>query len=298
MTTKSETFLSNLLRKRADYRLGKTRKQRQQQYQQQTLALIVVLVATVIAGLIFMYVNYNGTGVANAANCENYPQYCVPFAGGATGSNQIEANEANGARELDKATTAEDSVVRGITTDTHRPFIGNPNAPIHFWLVADFACPHCQDYHEGDFSALLRNFVLTGQATIEYSAYPTTGGYSGLKAMQAALCAGEQGAFWEYSDEMYRLATSLSPERAFSTSRLTQAAEEMGLNDGALRSCLNSNRYGPWVTSEYTVQAQDYGVSGTPTVFVSYGTSGDWQKVGNPAYSFLANLAQTANAGN
>jgi protein-disulfide isomerase len=295
MTTKSETFLSNLLRKRAVFRPGKTRKQRQQQYNNQTLMLGVVIAATVIAAGIWMYINYNGSGSASTVDCENYPEYCVPLAGGATGSDQFVLNESASARpEL----TADESVlaagvVRGYTAADHRPFIGNPNAPVHVWIVASFTCSHCQDYHDSDFRNYLDNFVLTGQATVEYSSYSGVGGYSATRGMQAALCAGEQGAFWEFSDEMYRLAESMSAERAFATSRITQAADEMGLDDSALRRCLNSNRYDAW-TDQYDVQAQDYGVTGTPNIFIRYGDSSDWRPVSNPGYGTLANLTRTA----
>jgi protein-disulfide isomerase len=214
-------------------------------------------------------------------SCIDYPEYCVPFAG-------TEQNESPDLRELDMESQGAAGVVRGITAD-HRPFIGNPDAPVHIWIVASFTCSHCWDYHYNVFQPLVKDFVLTGQATIEYSSYSGVGGYPATNAMLGALCAGEQGAFWEFADQLYLLAPTADE---FATESLSDTADQFGLDAKALENCLGSNQYDAW-SDEYDRAAMDYGVTGTPDVFVRYNT-GDWTPIVNPSYGELSRLIQAA----
>ncbi len=281
-------------RKRAGYKVGKTRKQRQEQYRTQMNFLIGAVVFTLIAAGIFTYLNWRGAGSTKAASCADFPEFCVPFAGGGS-SSLLAKNEAPGVRELDEKSTAVDTVVRGYTAD-NRPFIGNPNAPVHIRVVPDFSCPHCRDYHEADLNRYVKDYVLTGKATLEFNFLTGVGGIYSQTATEAAFCAGEQGAFWEMTGELYRLQGAYGAQEGFNRSRIAKSARDMGLDGDKLLRCVNSNRYSG-LLDEYQTFANDMGVEGTPTVFVSYGTTGQWTKVDNPAYTNLKSLTDSANGG-
>jgi len=136
--------------------------------------------------------------------------------------------------------------------------------------------------------------VLSGKATFGIVMVTGTGGADSEIASQAALCAGEQGAFWEFSDELYRLAESRGIDQAFSVKQLGNSAKEMGLDSKALTSCLSSTRYAD-VLRQYANFAGDNGVSGTPTILVSYGASNQWSIV-NRDLDSMKRLTDTANA--
>ncbi len=205
---------------RADYSVGKTRRQRQEQYRSQVTFLIAMLALSAVAAGIFAYLNWRGAGSTKAISCTDYPQYCVPLAGG------MSDNETASTRELDQTSRGTEGVVRGFTSD-HRPFIGNPNAPVHFRVVPAFSCSHCREYHEGDLDQFIRTAVLHGKATLELNFVEGTGGFYSKTANQAALCAGEQGAFWEMTDELYRLSSAAALEQAFSLSQISDSARKM-----------------------------------------------------------------------
>lgn len=278
-------------RGRAQYARGRTRKQRQDQYNSQIKVLSIVLAVTLVAAGLFIYANWLQTGNTKAASCADFPEFCVPLAGGVSGGGEMANLEAPSARTLDGESTAAEGVVRGVNDD-FMPFMGNPDAPIHFVLMADYACPHCQDYHANDYQKFFDDYVLTGQATMAIGLLTGTGGQYSQTASTAALCAGEQGAFWEFNDELFRLAESMGASSAFSLSRLQESAREMGLDWDAMRSCIASGRYNP-VMQSYTTVALDAGVTGTPTVLVRQGNA-PWRQM-LPYYPNLAAVTEQAN---
>ncbi len=281
---------------RTPYEPGTTRRQRQDQYRRQMrLVWGVVAVALVLGGLI-VFMNWRGVGTAKAVSCADFPDYCVPFAGGNAGQ-PFENFETAGVRTLDAAEEAESeadapNVVRGVTADG-MPFIGNPDAPIQIAEVADYACPHCQNFHYGDLGRIMDDLVLTGQASFQVALTTGTGGVYSEQASQVALCAGEQGAFWEMNDELYRLARSQGVGSAFTVANLLKSARDMGLDDDQLRQCLSSGKYRAALL-DYSTFASNHGVTGTPTVLVNFGQG--WRIVSRD-YNTIADLVQRANAG-
>ncbi|RPI97804.1 MAG: hypothetical protein EHM39_08925 [Chloroflexi bacterium] len=273
---------------RARYRPAKTPKQRRAQYQQQTSVLMMVLLVTVVVGGLFVLFNWRNAGAAKSVNCTDYPQYCVPLAGG---SAEHEDLEAAGARSLDEDSHGVDGVVRYV--DDNVVTIGNPAAPIHFRTVSDFACSHCNTYHSGDLHLFIEDYVMTGQATVGFVMTTGTGGESSVIASQAALCAGEQGAFWEMGDEFFRLARSQGVGSGFSVPQIRSSAERMGLDADELMQCVASSRY-QLLLNDYSQFANDMGVTGTPTLLVSYG-NGAWTKV-DRGYATMVQMTEQANA--
>ncbi|HVO72085.1 MAG TPA: thioredoxin domain-containing protein [Aggregatilineaceae bacterium] len=281
-------------RSRATFPIGKTRLQRKQQYRQQVNVLLGVVIATVVVAGLVINANWRGSGSTRSLSCTSYPQYCVPFVGGAAGSDPaIATSEASSARTLDESSQGATGVVRGFTANGF-PFIGDPNAPIHILVVADYSCSHCNDYHTSDLERILHDFVLTGKATLESVLTTGTGGQYSDTATQAALCAGEQGAFWEMSDELYRLSRSMGVQTAYSLTQIRQSAQDMGLDGDTLVTCVASNRYANFMTNFQTF-ANDHGVTGTPTVLVSYGDSNQWTAVDRD-YNTLKQWIDAANA--
>lgn len=275
---------------RTHFEVGKTRRQRQVQYRQQMNALLGVLGVTLVLGFIFILANWNNGGATKPLSCDSYPKYCVPLAGGSTEYPSLEAAES---RALDTPSTAEASVKRYIDTNNVAT-LGNPDAPLHFVVVSDFACSHCQDYHGSDMLRFIDDYVLAGQASFGVVMVTGTGGAYSQVASEAALCAGEQGAYWEFSDELYRLAESRGIDQAFSVKQLGQSAKEMGLDSKKLTDCLSSDRYATFMR-QYSTFTADNGVSGTPTVLVSYGNSNQWSAISRD-YDTLKRLTETANA--
>jgi len=272
---------------RAKYPVSRNRRQRQQQYQQQMTVLIAVFAVTVIAGAIFVLANWRRAGSIKTVDCATFPQYCVPLAGGSEEYDKLEAPET---RVLDTESEGAEGVVRYI--DGNIPTIGDPNAPVHFRTVSNFTCSHCATFHSGDMEKFIENYVLAGQATFGF-VMVTAGQPLSQTAALSALCAGEQGALWEMSDELYRLAKSKGAG-GLTLGTIRDSAENMGLDDSQLARCVTDAYYMRLLEDQVTF-AVDNGVTGTPTVFVSYGDSDQWTMVSRD-YNTLVRITEEANA--
>ncbi len=273
---------------RAVFRPGKTRRQRQEQWRQQTTILGVILAVSVVASAVFIIANWQQVDEIKTVSCAAFPQFCVPLAGGSTA---MPALEASGARQIDAESSGVPGVVRGVDANGI-PTIGDPSAPIHVVTVSDYACPHCQDYHDTDVPRFIEDYVLTGQATFGFVLTTGTGQFYSETASQAALCAGEQGAFWEMSAEMFRLARTRQLASAFSLDQIRDSAKEMGLDGDTLIECVASNRYASSLR-QFRTFATDNGVNATPTVLVSYGDANRWTIVRRD-YETLKQLTEAA----
>jgi protein-disulfide isomerase len=155
--------------------------------------------------------------------------------------------------------------------------LGDPDAPITLVEFADFACPHCMDYH-ATIQQFVRDYVITGQARLEYRMFPTAGGERSAFAGRVAECADElqPGSFWQVYELMYTLAET---GRYNDAGRIT--AETLGVPYSTLLDCTN--------TADQVVTDTNFGrnrgVSGTPAIMVRYGGGeADWIRLNNVVY--------------
>ena len=280
-------------RARMAFSVGKTRRQRQTQQRQQTNAVLGILVATLVISAVFVIANWRNGGATKAVSCEEFPEFCVPLAGG---SETFSSLEAAASRPLDAEslnTEAAPGVVRYVDQN-NIVTIGDPDAPVHFVMVSDYACPHCQDYHSTEVPHIIDELVLTGKATFGIALTTGTGRVYSEIASQAALCAGESGAYWEMSEELFRLARSQGVNQAFSLSQIRESAGDMGLNGERIVDCVTSSRYSE-ALRDYQFFAADNGVTATPTILASFGDTNEWRIVSRDLGT-LQNMADAANA--
>jgi protein-disulfide isomerase len=78
---------------------------------------------------------------------------------------------------------------------------GGKNAKIKIMEYTDFECPFCNKSFP-TIEALLTKYGEN--ISLEYRSYPLPFHADAQKAAEAALCAGEQGKFWEMHDQMFK----------------------------------------------------------------------------------------------
>lgn len=77
---------------------------------------------------------------------------------------------------------------------------GGKNAKIKIMEYTDFECPYCNRA----FPTIEALLVKYGdKISLEYRSFPLPMHADAQKAAEAALCAGEQGKFWEMHDKMF-----------------------------------------------------------------------------------------------
>jgi protein-disulfide isomerase len=81
-------------------------------------------------------------------------------------------------------------------------------------------------------------------------------------AAVASLCAGEQGAYWQYHDKLF------SDELGLNRNAYIQYAVGLGLDGGAFEACLESGKFDDDIQEDMDF-ALNLGVRSTPTFFVN-----------------------------
>ena len=108
----------------------------------------------------------------------------------------------------------------------------------------------------------METYTGTGLVRYEFNDFAFIGQES-LRAAEAATCAREQDAFWQYHDTLF-LNQAGENAGAFVDENLRTFAAAIGLNEGDFNSCLGSNRYRNEI-NEGINEARELGVQSTPT---------------------------------
>lgn len=158
--------------------------------------------------------------------------------------------------------------------------LGDPNAPVTIDVFEDFQCPACQYFTESIEPNIINYLVKEGKARFVFHNYPfidgdgaSNGGESD-QAANAAMCANEQGKFWEMQSVIYANWNGEN-QGNLSSRKLKAFAETISLDTDAFNSCFDANKYKDAIQADFEL-GQQMGVSGTPSVFVN------GQKVGQP----------------
>jgi protein-disulfide isomerase len=162
--------------------------------------------------------------------------------------------------------------------------LGNPKAPVAVIIYADFQCPFCgavsgllkdnapilqalkqRDPNWSPFTPMLLEYAKAGKVQIVYREFPFLGTES-FQASEAAMCANDQGKFWEYHDYLYSHQNGEN-EGAFSDANLRSFAKDVGLDQASFDSCFTSDKYEQAVL-DAKAEATNAGVTGTPKGFI------------------------------
>lgn len=141
------------------------------------------------------------------------------------------------------------------------PAIGPADAPITIIEFSDYECPYCRRWHNEVFNRLIETYPE--QVRLIYRDFPLSSIHANaFAAAEAANCANEQGAFWEFHDRLFSMELGLGMEAYRSY------ASQLGLDTQAFIKCLESGRYRDEVQADYDFAAE-LGVRSTPTFFIN-----------------------------
>jgi protein-disulfide isomerase len=140
------------------------------------------------------------------------------------------------------------------------PVRGDAGAHVSIVEFADFQCPYCArlepalrevlEAHPREVRVVFRHLPLR-------SIHPNAD-----VAARAAVCAEQQGHFWELHDAMFAQQSELSEDA------LLRSARKLGLDEAAFRTCLATPATAARV-AEDEAAATRIGFSGTPALFVN-----------------------------
>jgi len=227
--------------------------QRQQQQRKQLIqiAVIIGVIAIVLIG---------GAIALNAAN---------PGAGGSTSTSSVPLPAAIGSTK---------ALPPNIDTTLGMRAWGPANAPIKVEEYLDYQCPACGQFAKIYEPGVIEAFASSGKVRYEVQFMPfledraSSGqGRESRDAAQAAMCAADQGKFWQMHNTLFtnQLITGEENTGNFNKDRLKAMATTVnGLDTAAFGTCLDSNKHESEVL-KIRADGEARGVQQTPTFFVN-----------------------------
>lgn len=158
--------------------------------------------------------------------------------------------------------TATPVAIEDSVDDDH--FLGAADAPIKIVEFSDYQCGYCARFYVETLRPL--NDRYGEMIQFVYRDYPIFGDASVLGAMSAE-CAGDQGKFWEYHNQIFDDHTSETPsDLTFETYQ--KWATDLGLDYEAWMVCMNDPATLDEIRND-ALTGQEWGITGTPTFFVN-----------------------------
>lgn len=138
--------------------------------------------------------------------------------------------------------------------------IGPADAPITIVEFSDYQCPFCRRWHDEVYEPLLAAYP--GKIRLVYRHLPLTSIHpDAMSAAEAAMCAGEQDAFWQYHDKLFG-------SESLGTNSYLQYAQNLGLNMTTFETCLSDHKYQQAIQADSDF-AINLGIRSTPTFFIN-----------------------------
>jgi protein-disulfide isomerase len=141
------------------------------------------------------------------------------------------------------------------------PAKGGPaTAPVTIVEFSDFQCPFCSR-----ITPTLAEVVTKygNKVRLVFREFPLPMHQNAAKAAEAALCANDQGKFWEMHDAMFKDQGGLAVDGL-----KAKAAAIPGINAATFNTCLDSGKDQAMVQADMKA-GNKAGVNGTPAMFVN-----------------------------
>ena len=156
--------------------------------------------------------------------------------------------------------TEESQFVRYDIPSEGFPSIGPANAPITIVEFSDYQCPYCRRWHEQVYEPLLSAYP--GKIKMVYRHLPLTSIHpDAFAAAEAAMCAGDQDAYWPYHEKLFS-------SEALGMQTYVQYAQDLSLDMDAFQACMTENKFKEAIEADSDF-AVDLGIRSTPTFFIN-----------------------------
>jgi len=145
------------------------------------------------------------------------------------------------------------------------PILGDPSAPITMLEWGDYQCTFCYRFHQSSLNIILEEYIDSGKINLVFKDFPLNGPDSILGA-EAAYCAGDQGKYWAFHNELY---SNWAGERTgwINYDSLNQFAKSVNLELDEFTTCLDEHKYKQKVL-ELEKFGKELGIDATPSFLI------------------------------
>ena len=135
--------------------------------------------------------------------------------------------------------------------------LGMKTAKVALVVYSDFECPFCGKFARETLPALDAQYVKPGRVLIAFRQFPLPIHQFAVKAAEASECAGRQGKFWMYHDQLFANPKEIDP------ASLRQYARSIGLDVKTFDGCLNGQAAS--IVQADKASGSELQVTGTPS---------------------------------
>ncbi|WP_367131893.1 DsbA family protein [Saccharothrix sp. HUAS TT1] len=156
-----------------------------------------------------------------------------------------------------------------ISRDAGVVAVGEDDAKVTIDLYEDFLCPACGSFKKV-YGDQIKQEIEAGNLKVRYHALPflikysSPEGYSRDSA-NAALCAADQGKFWEYHEALF----ARQPEEGgpgHTKEELVKLGTDLGITGEAFKQCVDSGAHEADAQAQLDAVKGTGNFAGTPTV--------------------------------
>lgn len=147
--------------------------------------------------------------------------------------------------------------------------LGKIDARVTITTYTDFECEYCAGFVKDTLPKLQQNYVDTGKAVIVFKNYPLVAHKTAPYAHNAAMCAAEQGKFWEFHSQLFSNRKDwIGKSEPDANVYFSQYAQALKLDPMDFASCLTNHTYQEQIDAD-KAEGKAKGISGTPSFFVN-----------------------------
>jgi protein-disulfide isomerase len=146
---------------------------------------------------------------------------------------------------------------------------GSATAPVTIYEMSDFQCPYCAQFVRTTEPALLREYVATGKAKLVFVNYPLPMHPNAEPAAELAMCAAQQGRFWQVHDLLFRHQEDWENLREPAT-YFQALGDSAGADRDQMVQCLRAGAMRELVRADAEGSTRS-GATGTPSFYVEGG---------------------------
>ena len=144
---------------------------------------------------------------------------------------------------------------------------GEKNAKVTMVEFSDYQCPFCKRYAEETMAQIEKEYIASGKVRYIVRDLPLEFHQFAQAAAEAAKCAGAQGKYFKYGDQLFANQDSWSKETDVSKS-FAAYATTLGLNDAKFSQCLTNGEQKAAVEADAAL-AKKAGLGGTPSFVIN-----------------------------
>jgi protein-disulfide isomerase len=150
------------------------------------------------------------------------------------------------------------AVPRDPITISGNPTLGESTARVVIVEYSDFQCPFCGVVARDIMPTLIQEYVETGKVIVVFKNFPLAFHALAPGVAAAALCAHQQGKFWQMHDRLFAQPTKLTDRD------LRASASNVGLDLVLYDLCRSGTASAKLVEADRS-EAEALNITGTPT---------------------------------